>query len=112
MARGNRRLPIVYSDADFDLFAETIAETADLSSAPRDWHLHRRRHGQDAHATHDGKFDQIVGLEERLFHPNTNGNTFPARADFSAVSATAKARAASSGVTTSGGVPVRTQFAK
>jgi len=26
MARGNRRLPIVFSDADRDLFAETLAE--------------------------------------------------------------------------------------
>ncbi|MBL9159620.1 MAG: hypothetical protein JNJ70_19215 [Verrucomicrobiales bacterium] len=31
MARGNRRHPIVYSDADREVFAETLAEAADLA---------------------------------------------------------------------------------
>jgi REP element-mobilizing transposase RayT len=31
MARGNRRLPIVYSDADREIFAETLSEAADLA---------------------------------------------------------------------------------
>jgi len=31
MARGNRRLPIVFSDADRDLFAETPAEACSLA---------------------------------------------------------------------------------
>lgn len=31
MARGNRRQPIVYSDADREVFAETLAEAADLA---------------------------------------------------------------------------------
>ena len=31
MARGNRRLPIVFSDADRDLFAETLAEACSLA---------------------------------------------------------------------------------
>jgi len=31
MARGNRRLPIVFSDADRDLFAETLAEACALA---------------------------------------------------------------------------------
>jgi hypothetical protein len=31
MARGNRRQPIVYSDADREVFAETLAEACDLA---------------------------------------------------------------------------------
>jgi REP element-mobilizing transposase RayT len=31
MARGNRRLPIVFSDADRDLFAETLSEACALA---------------------------------------------------------------------------------